>query len=223
MQFMRLSSYGLVTAIVLTFTQFPLRKWFGIVHFKIKSYLFWLVIELSLISLVFVFLYDRSEGDLFKDFLFSLKYTFLGLSIPYLIALLIIYIRKKSIEIKKLSEIKLSEHAELVSLRDENQKVQISLKISDLLFLESTDNYVSVYYVNKGKVRRSLVRNTLKALEEEELPPNIIRCHRSYMINLMNIDYIKKYKRTYQVKLVDYDTLMPVSQKYKALFQEMLK
>lgn len=221
-QFMRLSSYGVVFAIVFLLTQFPLRRLFGIARFKVKTYLLWLFIELSIISMIFVFMYDRAEGDFLNDYIFSLKYTFLGILIPYVIALLVVYIRNQQVEIKKLNKNVIREYIDLISFKDENQNVKFSLKNADLLFLESTDNYVAIYYMSSGKIKRSLIRNTLKALEEKQLPENIIRSHRSYMVNLMNIEYIRKRKRIYQIKLKNYDTLLSVSQKYKQRFQDIL-
>lgn len=67
-----------------------------------------------------------------------------------------------------------------------------------------------------------LLRNNLKKLEEELLPQNIIRCHRSYMINVLNMEYIRKHGRTYKIKLKAVESLIQISQKYKPLFQEIL-
>ena len=102
MQFIRFSSYGAVPAMVFLFTQFPLRKWFGIACFKVKTYLLWLFIEISLMSLIFVLIYDRKEGGFFNDFIFSFRQTFLGLLIPYAVAMLILYNKNQRVEIKKL-------------------------------------------------------------------------------------------------------------------------
>lgn len=221
-QFMRLSSYGIVIGLVFLFTQFPLRKWFGIIHFKIKTYLLWLLIELSLISIVYIFMYGNPVGNFVNEFIFSLRYTFLGILVPYLFSLLVLFSRRQRFEIKHLKTSLLKKHSGLISLKDENRQVRISLADADLLFLESADNYVSILYLNEGHVKKSLIRNNLKALEDEQLPENIIRCHRSYMINLKNVEYIQKYKRSYQVKIKGYNILLPVSQKYKAKFQDIL-
>ncbi|MBE0653097.1 MAG: LytTR family transcriptional regulator [Bacteroidales bacterium] len=221
-QFLRLSSYGVIVSGVFLFTQFPLRKWFGILHFKIKTYILWILIELSLISLVYIFLYGNPVGNFLNDFTFSIKYTFLGILIPYVFSLLCIYYQKQKSEIKTLNtKIKFPDKTKLTTFKDENENVKFSVVNSDLLFLESTDNYVTVYYLNNGKIHRNLIRNTLKRLEDNNLPNNLIRCHRSYIVNIQNIEFVRKAKKTLQIKLKNYNTLLSVSQKYKHAFQEI--
>ena len=221
-QFIRLSSYGMVTGSVIFFTQFLIREVFHIHHLKVKTYFLLLLVEISIMSMVFVFIYDRVAGDFFNDFLYSFRYTILGMSVPYVLTLLIISNRKKRIESNKFDELNLKVNKDLISFKDENQNVKIVINNVDLLFLESSDNYVSIHYLNGGKVNGYLLRNNLKKLEEEPLPENIIRCHRSYMINVLNIEYIRKHGRTYKIKLKGVESLIQVSQKYKPLFQEIL-
>ncbi|MEZ4996614.1 MAG: hypothetical protein R2758_03760 [Bacteroidales bacterium] len=43
----------------------------------------------------------------------------------------------------------------------------MSLKHSDLLWVQASDNYVTVCYQAQGKLNRFMLRNTLRALEEE--------------------------------------------------------
>ena len=57
----------------------------------------------------------------------------------------------------------------------------LSIKHSNLLYIESADNYVQIWYLNKGVVTKFMLRNTLKAMEETFEGTNVLRCHRSYM------------------------------------------
>ena len=222
-QFLRLSSYGFVVALVFLFTQFPLRKLFKTTRFTIKTYGFWLITEIGLISLVYIFLYGNPLGNFLNDFLFSLKYTILGICLPYSFGILIIYYRKQNEEIKQLqtSVAKPSEN-KLISFRDENGKIRFSALTKDLLFLESTDNYVSVYYLSENKVKRLLLRNTLKNLEEELKNHGIMRCHRSFMVNTQNIEFMKKSGKKLILTMKQFDNNIPVSQKYSTLFLDFL-
>lgn len=222
-QFLRLSSYGFVVALVFLFTQFPLRKLFKIYEFKIKSYLLWLVIEISLISLVYIFLYGNPIGNFFNDFVYSLKYTLLGIFLPYSFASLIIYYKNQRVEIKQL-KYKISQPTEkrLIAFKDENEKIKFSVLGKDLLMLESTDNYVSVHYILDNKVQRKLLRNTLKNLEESLKEKSIIRCHRSFMVNLQNVEFVQKEGKKLNLKVKLMGNGIPVSQKYSPLFLEFL-
>ena len=222
-KFLRLSSYGFVVALVFLLTQFPLRKLFKKQQFKVKTYILWLFIEISLISLVYIFLYGNPIGNFINDFLFSLKYTLLGICIPYSFALLIIYYKNQKAEIAHL-QTRISQPAEkkLIAFRDENGKIKFSVLAKDLLLLESTDNYVSVFYVLNNKVQRQLLRNTLKNLEELLKENFILRCHRSFMVNSENIEFVQKNGKKLNLKVRLMDKTIPVSQKYSSLFLDFL-
>jgi len=222
-QFLRLSSYGFVVALVFLFTQFPLRKLFQIKTFSLKSYIPWLGLEIILISLVYIFLYGNPLGNFVNDFVFSLKYTLLGTCLPYSFALLIIYYKNQRAEIRELMN-KVSQPTEkhLISFKDEYGKIKFSLQASDLLLLESTDNYVSVYFLSGGKLQRKLVRNTLKNLENMLKENAVIRCHRSFMVNTRNIELVYKNGKKLLIKIKEIEKQIPVSEKYSPLFMDFL-
>jgi len=218
-----LSSYGFVVALVFLFTQFPLRRLFKIQTFTIKSYILWLGLEIILISLVYIFMYGNPLGNFMNDIVFSLKYTLLGICLPYSFALLIIYYKNQRAEILQLKD-KANQPTEthLISFKDEYGKIKFSLQVTDLLLLESTDNYVSVYFLSGGKVQRKLVRNTLKNLENTLKDNAVIRCHRSFMVNSRNIELVQKKGKKLLVKIKEIEKTIPVSEKYSPLFIEFL-
>jgi hypothetical protein len=222
-QFLRLSSYGFVGALVFLFTQFPLRKIFKQQQFKIKSYLLWLIIEIILISFVYIFLYGNPIGNFANDFLYSIKYTLLGTCLPYSFTILIIYYKNQRAEIKEL-QTKVSKPVakRLIAFKDENDKIKFSVLSKDLLLLESTDNYVSVFFVLENKVQRKLLRNTLKNIEESLKESSTIRCHRSFMVNTQNVEFVQKEGKKLIIKVKLYEKNIPVSQKYSSLFLDFL-
>lgn len=222
-KFLRLSSYGFVVALVFLFTQFPLRKAFKTEHFKLKTYILWLLIEIVLVSLVYIFLYGNPVGNFINDFIFSVKYTLLGICLPYSFAILLIYYKNQRAEIKTLqNKIAKPNENQLIVLKDENDKIKFSLKPKNLLLLEATDNYVSVFYLVKGKVQRTLLRNTLKNLEDELKEFSFIRCHRSFIVNFHNVDFMQKKGRKLILKLKHIEKSIPVSEKYSSLFLDFL-
>ena len=74
------------------------------------------------------------------------------------------------------------------------RKGSLSIKHSNLLYIESADNYVRVWYLNKGVVTKFMLRNTLKAMEEAFEGTNVLRCHRSYMVNFEQVKVIRREK-----------------------------
>ena len=53
---------------------------------------------------------------------------------------------------------------------------------------------MTICYLNKDKVSRFLLRNTLKRMEEVFRDSSVIRCHRSYMVNFDKVKVIRKDK-----------------------------
>jgi len=222
-QFLRLSSYGFVIAIVFLFTQFPLRKIFKQKEFTIKSYLLWLLIEIALINLVYIFLYGNPIGNFVNDLGFSLKYTLLSIWLPYSFAILIVYYKNQRDEIVLLKSNtgKPTEKRSII-FKDENDKIKFSVLSKDLLLLESTDNYVSVFYFIDNKVQRKLLRNSLKNMEEMLKENAIVRCHRSFMVNPANVEFMQKEGKKLKLKLNHFDKQIPVSEKYSTPFLSFL-
>lgn len=55
----------------------------------------------------------------------------------------------------------------------------------DISFIEASDNYCTVYWQNTGVLSKKMLRATLKDIEVQLQPYSyIVRCHKSYMINL---------------------------------------
>jgi len=224
-KFLRLSSYGVVVALIFLFTQFPLRKIFRIQHFKIKNYLLWLLLEIILISLVYIFIYGNPIGNFFNDLIYSLKYTLLGICLPYSFAILFIYHKNQRVEIHDLKNkiskpLPTGEH--LISFNDEGGKIKFSIRLMDILVLESADNYVMVFYLSEENMKRKLLRNTLKNLENKLTEFPIVRCHRSFMVNIQNVVSVQKEGKKFQLKIKEMKKNIPVSQKYSPLFIELL-
>lgn len=153
----------------------------------------------------------RSLGYLFY---LALQNTALILLIPYVISLLFFSWQEKTINLNKLLK-QLRHLTPFISFRDENGVLRISLKTDDLLYLESSDNYVSIKYLQQEKPKSVLVRNSLKTFEKEFENSILLRCHRSYMVNVKRVAMVKKegHKMSLLIEGPDQETI-PVSRGY---------
>ncbi len=96
---------------------------------------------------------------------------------------------------------------ETLFVKDGNKLVQIHLK--QLLYVKSESNYVMLFL--EGRKIMSLI--TMKELEEK-LPPNFIRIHRSYIVNLKYLDSISPEDISIQ------GTTIPIGSKYKTALKD---
>lgn len=112
---------------------------------------------------------------------------------------------------------------EVLILIAENDKDKIELKPEELLYIESADNYSNVVFYRNNKINKQLLRGSLKRIESQITFPFIIRCHRSYIVNLKLINHIKGNAQGYRIEFKNNlsDTI-PVSRNYsKALFERL--
>jgi len=108
----------------------------------------------------------------------------------------------------------------MIPLRDEKGVLRMSLLRSDILWIQGSDNYVTIWYQARSKVSRFMLRNTLRAMEDELKQEQVIRCHRSYLVNIEKVKLIRREKDGLMLEL---DTVppsvIPVSRTY---MQEVL-
>ncbi len=105
-------------------------------------------------------------------------------------------------------ELRDENHLELAS---ENGKEIISLPIGELLFIQSTDNYSNVVKLEKDNIKKTLLRSSLKKLEVQIQTPYIIRCHRSFIVNLAKVKSINGNARGYKLFLENVANPIPVA------------
>ena len=107
-------------------------------------------------------------------------------------------------------------------LQSENNREFLNIDASQLLFIESVDNYVSVYHLENDQVKKQLLRSNLKKLESQLTEESIVRCHRSFIANLKNIKKVEGNSRGLQLYFNYHDTPIPVSRRYvKSILKQL--
>lgn len=103
-----------------------------------------------------------------------------------------------------------------IPFADENGSLKITIKSIDVLFLESNDNYVNIHYLDNGKKRVYMIRNSIKQFEKELKDYPILRTHRKYAVNTKNIKMLKKERKGY-ILLLNHieEEQIPVSRSYQ--------
>ena len=104
------------------------------------------------------------------------------------------------------------EHAQKQIIIGDNESDAIELNQDDLIFIQSSDNYCIVHYLDDNQVLTHLIRTTLKNVETQLSDfTNIKRCHRSYMVNSQKIVKITGNARAYSIHFSMIDAKIPVS------------
>lgn len=147
----------------------------------------------------------------------AVQNTSLILLIPYLMSTLFFMWEEKKLRLEKILDERKSKNTPVfIPFQDENGVLRISIKKEDVIYLASDDNYVVIHYLMDGDEQKYMLRNTLKNLEEKLLLFGIIRCHRSYMVNLYHVNLMTNEKRTINLILKQPLKLkVPVSKSYE--------
>lgn len=85
-----------------------------------------------------------------------------------------------------------------------------------IICLQSSDNYVTVVELHDGELRTTMLRMTLKSAEERTNNyPHIMRCHKSYMVNLKFVSDVSGNAQGYKLHIPALDFPVPVSRSYQ--------
>jgi len=90
------------------------------------------------------------------------------------------------------------------------------VKLIDIVYCESNDNYTNFHMLNKKKI---LVSNTLKEYDEMLTDSGFFRVHKSFLINMSHIDRFDRSEGGYIV--LSNETRVPVASRKKEQLLEL--
>lgn len=194
---------------------------------SIVTYSFWIFGEVAIISLIYtLFLmlvfhdnaieYEWTFFPLLKDMILG---TAVILLIPYFTLHLLFVYRNLAAQMQELSSESstLGEDLDKYNFYDEKGELRLSIQPSLVYYLESADNYVQIHYLNGNKMDQTLIRNSLKNIEWRFRDKHLIRCHRSFIVNLKNVKLLRREENEVVLDFSDNRVpAIPVSKSYSA-------
>jgi len=184
------------------------------------QFLLWIVAEVLIMALFYA-LFEKFALNDKRTFTYLVKAsatnTALVLLLPYSVAWLYLSWRDKKEQIRLLGEgHSISDPTpDMIAFFDDKSVLKFSVKKENLLYLEASENYITICYLNKGKVSKYLLRATMKKMEENLSGTSILRCHRSYMVNFEKVKVIRRDKDGLKLDLDDPEVMdIPLSKTY---------
>lgn len=162
-------------------------------------YILWIAVETLVMTSIYTLYAVLSNGEP-EDYMLLWKNTVINtvlvLSIPYAIYIIYISWREKDRQLRQITEQLENDAAPSgsghVQIFSDKGELQLSIAENSLVMIESADNYVCVWYLNHDKIKKAMIRNTMKNIVRDLADSNIRRCHRSYSVNL---DHVKVMRR----------------------------
>lgn len=189
----------------------------------IIKYIGWVFIELLLLSGAFTVLALIVKGNLnlptndpMEIYVNAIKNTICILFIPYILCILFFSYQERSAKLKELMDENIGfKSSSLISIRDSRGVLQLSVAKENLLYIESADNYICIWYMKNEQVKKQLMRITMRDISEQLAETNIVRCHRSYMVNLDLVKVMRREKENLFLELgVPNIKEIPISKTY---------
>ncbi len=108
----------------------------------------------------------------------------------------------------------------LITITSLNLSDVITVDSDSLLYIVSADNYAEVNWLERGRIKKYLIRKTLTELEKElkKQCRYILRCHNGYIVNANKINSVSGNSGGYMIFIQGIVKPIPVSRKYKEAF-----
>lgn len=99
-------------------------------------------------------------------------------------------------------------------LRISANNTVLTIAEKDLLYVQSMENYCTLYYLEGNSVKKIWLRISLSNILTQIQTQTIKRCHRSYIINLEKVKDLKGNAQGYKLFLQEIDFEIPVSRSF---------
>ena len=187
------------------------------------KYAIWVFIELLLLSGAFTVLalivsknLNLTSNDPLEIYKAAMQNTFFIIGIPYFICIFYFSYQERSAKLKELMNENIGfKSSNLISIRDSRGVLQLSVAKENLLYIESADNYICIWYKKNDTLKKQLMHITMKDVSEQLAETSVVRCHRSYMINLDLVKVMRREKGNLFLELGEHGVReIPISKTY---------
>lgn len=164
------------------------------------SYVLWIILEITAIAGFYtayvIYLRDDLEFWSWTDIVMVFKdasiNTFMVVLLPYSVSWLFFsYVDTRDSLIELENRVSADEKL-VIQFKDDKGELRFSVPCVNVIFLEASNNYVEINYLNQGKVVRHVLRSSLKKLGPDLANTPIRRCHRSFMVNFEHVTALRK-------------------------------
>ena len=224
--------FAVIVGVTILFCVSVVKRLFGKTieeNWKVKNEALLILFVLTVISLMIFLLLLNFNNQINRFELFSLVVVrTLALSF-FPVLILVLYEQNHHQKLKRrqaemlnqqlvktkdanIPNISIAPSPEKIVLVAENKKIALQIDPRDLFFIKSEGNYVEVFYHRQNKeVQKELIRNSLKAIEEQLPGSDFFRCHNRFLINLRHIQKVEGNARNFELILENIEEKVPVS------------
>lgn len=231
--------YGAATTVIMLVLNILIptvaSKFFSEENWTVLREIFWTLLNVFFIALANMWLsvlLDFTEMS-WLSFQFFIGYTMAIGIIPITISVLLAELRlRKKFETgsaplnKELESPKKQQPAtdRVLKIVSENSKENLEIAVGHFLYIRAAENYIDVFWIDKNEVTKTVLRNSLKSVADAlaETHPNLLRCHKSFLVNLSHVKHVSGNAQGYKLHLKHTEFLVPVSRQLNDMLPKFL-
>lgn len=104
--------------------------------------------------------------------------------------------------------------SEMIHFIGEGANDRISITVTDFIYARAQDNYTELFYDQNGILKKYLIRSSLGKLFSTIKQDFLVRCHRSYLVNLYGVHSIHGGRGDMRLAMKQTEQTIPVSRTY---------
>ncbi len=220
--------FGCITTIVLVVFLYILPlllpNIFSDKHWKVKhQIMFYLVILFVIATFNGIYTnYINALSFSWYNYWWIISRTFVLGGIPIAFITLLDYQRKVKFNTNQASNIIKKKKELLEDSKQTTHQISTDLKNEIFSFNENdfnyaiaVGNYIDMCFLDENTLKKVTYRITLSSFERQlEKSSNLIRCHRSFLVNLKKVEHITGNAQGLKLELKSQSEIVPVSRKY---------
>ncbi|HAA12211.1 MAG TPA: hypothetical protein DCE41_11130 [Cytophagales bacterium] len=211
-------SYGVLSGLLTFLYLYWVPRWVGINthHFQVRDASWYYGSFFLLLGSLNYFLTWSLEGWVgfsgYDWYLIVLRTLLIGI-IPLSLVISWSIFQRKEKEAKAIETTPPEESsAKTITIQTDLHHERLQVHLDGLLYIESEGNYCEMYTLSEdGEPTKTLLRSTLLALENQLKGTSVLRCHRSYLVNVDKVTQLTGNSRGMQLHLRGTSTQVPVS------------
>lgn len=115
-----------------------------------------------------------------------------------------------------------SSGAKQIRITDSSGK-ELLLNSDNIRYAEAMQNYVTVWFLENDNLRKEVLRATVSSIEDQLADCSVVRCHRSYLVNIDAVEKVSGNAQGLRLKLSGIvQDEVPVSRSYISKIRESL-
>lgn len=226
-KYLYFSGYGVITSFVILFNGFVsmnlFKEFFSPEKWNIwKSFVhnFIMIIPIAILNWLYFHLLEKpAELD------YSLiNFIFMTIAVGFFPSIFLIYFFEQKLrhtnenlseKVNKQLQSKMIKNLELENINFISQSNSISIPQNNFLCIKSMGNYITLYFIEENNIKKEIIRTTMKKIEEDlSTNKNLVRCHKSYFVNLNQVSKTSGNARALYLHLNALDFQIPVSRNF---------